>query len=31
VVADRPTSQFNADSLLKEITGLTDRPASEKS
>jgi len=28
VVADRPTSQFNADILLKEITGLVDRPAS---
>jgi len=27
VVADRPTKEFNADSLLKEITGLTDAPS----
>jgi len=27
VVADRPTSQFNADLLLKEITGLIDTPS----
>jgi len=26
MVADRPTTEFNADSLLKEITGLVDIP-----